>query len=111
MLLNCNVCNSSTGPAEFKEAFRFAYEQADRLPVQATNSSSSNPLSSLFSGLFGGQAAAAAVSSSSNGFLAADIKVLKQLDDLLIKTGVVFTDAEQRAGVAGYNNTNAEEDS
>lgn len=96
------------GPAEFKEAFRFAYEQAGRPMTQSTSSSSSssNPFSSLFSGLFGGQAAAAAVSSNADGFPEADIKVLKNLNELLIKAKVVFTDAEQRGGVTGYNSTN-----
>eukprot|EP00878_Enallax_costatus_P027653 GHUV01029795.1.p1 GENE.GHUV01029795.1~~GHUV01029795.1.p1 ORF type:complete len:181 (+),score=43.57 GHUV01029795.1:741-1283(+) len=99
------------GPSEFKEAFRFAYEQTSRLPVQTSTNNSSNPLSSLFSGLFGGQAAAAAVSSSEKGFPPADIKVLKELDGFLIKSGVVFTDAEQRGGVVGYNSTSRENDS
>ncbi|WIA12372.1 hypothetical protein OEZ85_012420 [Tetradesmus obliquus] len=98
------------GPAEFREAFRFVYDQVGRTPggssssrAGSSSSSGSNPFSSLFGFLGGSSQSKAAVKGTSrregDGFPEADVKVLKGLNQLLIKYRVVFTDAEERAGI------------
>jgi len=105
---------ANAGPAELQAAFGFAYEAAGRSPAGTVSSTvSSNPFS-LFSRLLGGgrggssTAAAASAgsssggssgSSSSSGFPEDDVKVLKGLNDLLLRFKVVYDDAEQRAGL------------
>jgi hypothetical protein len=103
----------NAGPAELQAAFSFAYEAAGRSPAGTSSTVSSNPFS-LFSRLLGGgrggssTAAAASAgsssgggsgSSSSSGFPEDDVKVLKGLNDLLLRFKVVYDDAEQRAGL------------
>ncbi|KAF8071318.1 rbm8a [Scenedesmus sp. PABB004] len=46
------------GPAEFREAFRFVYEQAGRAPAAPPAAAAGNPLGGLLGGLFGGGARA-----------------------------------------------------
>ncbi|KAF6261288.1 hypothetical protein COO60DRAFT_1681284 [Scenedesmus sp. NREL 46B-D3] len=102
------------GPAEFAEAFRFVYDQVGRTPGGSSSSSKagsssrgSNPFSSLLGFLSGAAQSKVAVKGSSprrdDGFPEADVKVLKGLNQLLIKFRVVFTDAEERAGIGSSN--------
>jgi hypothetical protein len=97
------------GPAEFREAFRFVYDQVGRTPGGSSSSSkagssSRNPFSSLFGFLGGSSQSKVAVKGASlredDGFPEADVKVLKGLNQLLIKYRVVFTDAEERVGIS-----------
>ncbi|KIY94436.1 hypothetical protein MNEG_13525 [Monoraphidium neglectum] len=82
------------GPAEFRAAFDFAYEAAGRAPAAAAPAAPAGLLGGLFGGLFGGGGAAAAAAKKQP--LEADLRVLKNLDDTLVKLGAVYTDAETR---------------
>eukprot|EP00877_Chromochloris_zofingiensis_P000565 jgi/Chrzof1/10509/Cz05g01130.t1 len=83
------------GPSEFREAFRFAYEAAER-PFPST--SGNGPLGGLLGGLFGGG------TGRGNGrgdpkdpeLPEADLKTLNVLDNFLLRIGAVYSDAESR---------------
>jgi hypothetical protein len=101
------------GPAEFREAFRFVYDQVGRTPGGSSSSksgsSSSNPFSILIGFLGGSSQSKVAVKGTSlredDSFPEADVKVLKGLNQLLIKYRVVFTDAEERVGISSSSSS------
>jgi hypothetical protein len=78
------------GPAEFRQAFNFAYEAAGREPPAP------QPAGGVLGGLarlFGG---AADGGGEKRRPLEADLRALKSLDSTLLKLGAVYADAETR---------------
>lgn len=80
------------GPAEFKRAFAFAYELAGRTGSAAAEQRPAGPLAGLFGGLFGG----AKASAQAPELPAGDLKALNGINNVLIKSGAVYADAELR---------------
>lgn len=94
---------SVSGPAEFKAAFKFCYDAAGvDSDTGAVAGGGGNPLAGLFAGLgglLGGGRGGSPAGAEDAGFPEEDVKVLKGLDDLLLRLNVVYPDAEERAGM------------
>lgn len=88
---------SRAGPAEFKAAFDFAYEAAGRLPEESSSSSGGGGLFGGLSKLFGGAGAGVAAAGTKRRPLEADLRALKNLNNMLLRLGAVYEDAETRA--------------